>query len=712
MRTTNKTTGQLKERVKMRTTKASVRLLTAILSAAMFFSIFMAMPSAAYASPPLLTAPSGLEAESAGPRYYGIALKWLDNSENEKGFTIARKISNGAWNDNFKEVPANTTSFADLSVQEGNAYYYKVRAYTRTMFFDVQSGWSNEAQMTAKLNTPTNLTLTMGTDNIKLQWSDNSNAEVGYHIERKIDNGNWEFYKSVTVEPRTSYTDFDVETGAKYTYRVFCYAYGGFPTSDYSNEASILMTGGKLRKPDGLTATGKINGIQLTWNDTPYEFYYIIFRGEENGVYSMIGDVNANTTSFLDTSAEPSKKYFYKVQGGIGFQNPIIIKVSDFSNEASAIRPAIMQVEPTPPQDVTAAITLQPSNISVTEGQNAFFETGSSLSTATYQWQCAPYTGGATVWGNISNGGEYSGANTKKLTITNVPATFNGAKYRCVVRNYAVATNSNEATLTVIAAAVTAPVPAPDSATPSAPAAPAAPPAPGSGTAPVPTPTPPAPSSGSAPTATGSMANFKPINKYIPGQFSDVDEDEWYGYNKYKSIANAFEYGLMKGNSATTFNPTGDITVEEAITVAARVHSIYMTGADSFAPSEPWSKVYVDYAIANGIIEANDFRKLERAASRAEMAYIFSRSLPDYEFPKKNTVNSLPDVVSGFSSANGKPQTPHYRSIIMLYEAGVLAGNDDAGTFNPNANINRAEAAAIISRVILPDTRKAGKVFG
>jgi len=48
----------------------------------------------------------------------------------------------------------------------------------------------------------------------------------------------------------------------------------------------------------------------------------------------------------------------------------------------------------------------------------------------------------------------------------------------------------------------------------------------------------------------------------------------------------------------------------------------------------------------------------------------------------------------------------------MLYEAGVLTGNDDAGTFIPNANINRAEAATIISRVILPDTRKAGNVFG
>jgi len=48
----------------------------------------------------------------------------------------------------------------------------------------------------------------------------------------------------------------------------------------------------------------------------------------------------------------------------------------------------------------------------------------------------------------------------------------------------------------------------------------------------------------------------------------------------------------------------------------------------------------------------------------------------------------------------------------MLYKAGVVAGSDSIGTFNPGANITRAEAAAIISRVILKDTRFSGKTFG
>ncbi|MCL2517938.1 MAG: InlB B-repeat-containing protein [Oscillospiraceae bacterium] len=206
------------------------------------------------------------------------------------------------------------------------------------------------------------------------------------------------------------------------------------------------------------------------------------------------------------------------------------------------------------------------------------------------------------------------------------------------------------------------------------------------------------------PTTTGSMSNFVKKKTYTFGMFTDVNENEWYGYNNVnRVIANAYEYGLMQGDSATTFKPTGNITIAEAITVAARVHSIYMTGAESFTASEPWYKVYVDYAITNGIIVSNDFTDYTRPATRAEMAYIFSRSLPAAEFASPNTVNSLPDVNNG---------TPYRDAIFMLYRAGILAGNDDLGTFNPGNNITRAEAAAIISRVILPGTRMSGKIFG
>jgi len=197
------------------------------------------------------------------------------------------------------------------------------------------------------------------------------------------------------------------------------------------------------------------------------------------------------------------------------------------------------------------------------------------------------------------------------------------------------------------------------------------------------------------------MANFARVSSYSPGQFSDVNENAWYGFNDRKAVATAYEYGLMRGAGDAVFNPAGHVTLAEAATIAARVHSIYSTGGESFVQGTPWYEVYVDYAVENGIISP-DLSNFGRAATRAEMAYIFSQALPPEEFTKLNTVDSLPDVGD---------LTPYYASIFMLYEAGVLTGSDALGTFNHSSNITRAEAAAIISRVIIPDMRVSGLVF-
>jgi len=199
-----------------------------------------------------------------------------------------------------------------------------------------------------------------------------------------------------------------------------------------------------------------------------------------------------------------------------------------------------------------------------------------------------------------------------------------------------------------------------------------------------------------------SMSNFRKTATYKPGQFTDVNENEWYGYNKEKSIVAACEYGLMQGISTGTFNPAGSFKIIEAVALAARVRNIYNGGTGEFPQGAVWYQAYLDYAIANGIINAGTFTDYGKAATRAEMAYIFSRALPEAEFKTQNTVNSLPDVNSG---------TPYSTAILMLYKAGVFKGSDDRGTFSPGAGITRAEAAAIISLVILPATRTSGRTF-
>jgi Metallo-peptidase family M12B Reprolysin-like/Secretion system C-terminal sorting domain len=97
------------------------------------------------------------------------------------------------------------------------------------------------------------------------------------------------------------------------------------------------------------------------------------------------------------------------------------------------------------------AITAQPvANTSIcSTGNTSFSVTGTSSVAIIYQWQVS--TDGGTTWGNVANAAPYSGATTGTLTITNVPTTLNGYRYRALLSNgtCTAPTVSNVSALTV-----------------------------------------------------------------------------------------------------------------------------------------------------------------------------------------------------------------------------------------------------------------------
>ena len=388
-------------------------------------------------------------------------------------------------------------------------------------------------------------------------------------------------------------------------------------------------------------------------------------------------------------------------------------------------------------------ISMQPVSRSIVEGGTAQFTINAAGNPPpVFQWMYRDLENGDEWFNVIDGGGLYSGATTATLTVRNAKIEMDGYRYSCYVKNSVGNLQSAEVTLTVSEAAeAQSPITGPESlileegyATTSTEVYSVAG-GPGvtvtkksgdaritwndmtrklniaEGLIPGIYIVTLAVSNVAGPELVFSfvltvmekvitdMTNFVAVNRYRRAQFTDVDETEWYGFDKQKTIVLAYEYGLMVGSSSIngmTFNPTGDVTIAEAITIAARVHSIYMTGKEDFRQGTPWYQVYVDYAIEKGIIVKDDFTDFTRAATRAEMVYIFASSLPEEELEERNTVNSLPDVFN---------DTIYSDYIFMLYEAGVISGGDEHGTFSPYNNITRAEAAAIISRIILPETR-------
>ncbi len=65
-------------------------------------------------------------------------------------------------------------------------------------------------------------------------------------------------------------------------------------------------------------------------------------------------------------------------------------------------------------------------------------------------------------------------------------------------------------------------------------------------------------------------AAFERVNTYS-NNFTDVTDTNWFAEN----VKTAYELGFMNGKSEGKFDPNGNVTVAEAITMAARVHAIY-----------------------------------------------------------------------------------------------------------------------------------------
>ncbi|MCL1808040.1 MAG: cellulase family glycosylhydrolase [Oscillospiraceae bacterium] len=150
----------------------------------------------------------------------------------------------------------------------------------------------------------------------------------------------------------------------------------------------------------------------------------------------------------------------------------------------------------------------------------------------------------------------------------------------------------------------------------------------------------------------------------------------------------AYEYGLMRGGTDGTFGSKDNITIEQVLVVASRVHMIYNTGeAESISSMDGW----INYARENGIIDGRFIGRYGEDATRAEVAYMMGSILEDKDMKSKN-----PQTLT----AADVPQThAYYGDIKRFYEAGMVSGRT-SGDFDPDAPIIREECAVIFVRVI------------
>ena len=189
------------------------------------------------------SAPSGLSATAVSSNQ--INLTWTDNSSSEDGFRIERKTGAGGTYAQIAQVAAGVTSYQNTGLSATTTYYYRVRAYNAAG----NSAYSNEASATTPAVTapsaPSGLSATaVSISQINLAWTDNSNNEDGFRIERKTGAGGTYAEIATVGAGVTTYQNTGLAASTTYYYRVRAYNAAG--NSSYSNEANATTQGASV----------------------------------------------------------------------------------------------------------------------------------------------------------------------------------------------------------------------------------------------------------------------------------------------------------------------------------------------------------------------------------------------------------------------------------------------------------------------------------
>lgn len=187
--------------------------------------------------------------------------------------------------------------------------------------------------------------------------------------------------------------------------------------------------------------------------------------------------------------------------------------------------------------------------------------------------------------------------------------------------------------------------------------------------------------------------SFPAVNAY-PG-YADVGETAWY----YDNIKLCNEVGLMNGTDKG-FEPEKTLTVAECAAVAARIRE-NLTGEAipgvTPLPGEtlPWYQQYLGYMNSADAALAPLLSRPEEPCSRGEYLQLLNAALPAEQglLSAINSITTLPDTNDAV--------------VLSFFNAGILTGVDEYGTFDGGKTLTRAEAAAMVSRIVRPELRQS-----
>ena len=176
-----------------------------------------------------------------------------------------------------------------------------------------------------------------------------------------------------------------------------------------------------------------------------------------------------------------------------------------------------------------------------------------------------------------------------------------------------------------------------------------------------------------------------------PFPFTDVPESRW----SYPYIQQLYDAGVVSGTSATTFEPTTNVTRAQFVTMLAGLQgtdvSAYTSGKFSDVPAGAWYAPYVNWAAENGVVYGVSDTAFAPDAkiSRQDMAAMLYRYAGQFgiQLGTGNPAITFTDEADIADYA--------LPAVEALQRAGVISGMPD-GSFRPCDTATREQACTVL----------------